>query len=326
MDSVIVQASPSLALVKYWGKQQVGKNIPATSSLGVTLDRLVTTTSIECTTGQDSVTIDGVDYRDAKVMGYLSFLKNELQLKDRFIIDSSNNFPGASGLASSSSGNAALALGLSQFSKKELTQQQLSRLAQVGSGSAARSVFGGFTTMKAGSDYAEQLYSADFWPDLRIIVCAISTEKKEISSGDAMNHVRDSSVFYKSWLESSKDLFRAGLLALKNRNLELLGSVMQRSYKQMVATMLGADPPILYWLPQSIELVHFCHSLRRRGIGAWETMDAGPQVKILCLASELSAITSALANYLDENQIIVAKPGNAPILLRQSEFQVNAVS
>jgi diphosphomevalonate decarboxylase len=323
MASTFVKSSPSLALIKYWGKQQVGENIPATSSLAITLKHLVTLTKITSNSTQDHVTIDNASDDSEKMKRYLVFLKSRLQINGTFSIESKNSFPKASGLASSASGYAALATGFAALSKKEVSRQHVSALAQAGSGSAARSIFGGFTVMRAGKDHAEALYDSEYWPELRIIICMVTKKEKEQSSGAAMNAVRESSVFYKSWLDSSEKTFNQGIDALKHRDLEALGGAMQLSYKRMFGTMLGANPPILYWLPQSVELMRLCSSLRRQGIGAWETMDAGPQVKILCQNSQLPVILAQVNSLLGRDQIIITEPGNGAGLIDESEYRMN---
>lgn len=323
-SSIYVKASPSLALIKYWGKKQEGTNIPATSSLAVTLKELVTVTKITPTAAQDCLTIDGAVEESEKMKRYLALLKDKLGIKGTFAIESFNNFPKAAGLASSSSGYAALAKGFSALSSQQFDLRQLSALAQMGSGSAARSIFEGFTTMKAGNRFAENLYNARYWPELRIIVCLVTVDEKEMSSSAAMNAVRAQSIFYSNWLEASEKHYQSGLKALLHKDLDALGIAMQLSYQQMFATMLGTDPPIFYWYPQSVALIRLCRDFRKQGVSAWETMDAGPQVKILCLDSQISVILPRLSELINKDRLIVTTPGLGASLIDESEYQTYA--
>ena len=108
-------------------------------------------------------------------------------------------------------------------------------------------------------------------------------------------------------------MLERALDALKSRDIFALGEAVRHSYMSMFATMMGAAPPILYWKPQSVAVIRACALLREEGLQAWETMDAGPQVKILCLASEAEAIRAGIADQVPEIDIerdtLVTGPG-----------------
>lgn len=309
MNKITVKASPSLALIKYWGKDDHGTNIPATSSCAVTLDGLETTTTVSLTSYENKVIINGRPDTSSRMMTYIDYLKTQLGIEENLSVESTNNFPTAAGLASSSSGYAALAAACVKLSHKKLSKQEISALARVGSASASRSVFDGFVVLRAGKEFAEAYLMPDYWPQFRIVIVSVLNQKKEISSREAMNHVKKTSVFYNSWLSSSHNLFIKGTDALKKKDINSLGSIMQQSYKQMFATMFGADPPLLYWQPDSISLMRECSLLRKEGIHAWETMDAGPQVKIVCLEHELPVVRDRIAKLNDKWEITVSRPG-----------------
>jgi diphosphomevalonate decarboxylase len=288
----VYRASPSLALIKYWGKRSTRLNIPATASVGITLGELFTETRVACQEPLDEVIVDGRPHlgESPRFRRFFDALRRSLRLDVHFRVESRNNFPGSAGLASSSSGFAALAWACTAAAGRELPAARLSALARIGSASAARAVFGGFVLLPAGARSAQPLFGPDHWPDLRVVVVTIQPEPKEIPSRQAMELVRRSSPYYRAWVRSAPALLNEALAALQARDLERLGRAAGASYLRMVATMLAADPPILYWLPASVALIRECRALRREGIGAWETMDAGPQVKILCAAAEVEAI------------------------------------
>jgi diphosphomevalonate decarboxylase len=210
--------------------------------------------------------------------GLRSSLRTSLHFETRSI----NSFPTAAGLASSSSGFAALAGACARVAGREPTPSELSALARVGSASAARSIFGGFVLLPAGSRFAEQVFDARHWPSLRIVIAIVRIGRKPVSSREAMFRTTATSPYYREWVSRSRALLPDALSALGARDLEKLGDIMLASYSMMHAAMLAARPPIMYWLPTTIAVIHACRDLRSRGTGAWETIDAGPQVKVLC--------------------------------------------
>lgn len=301
------ETSPSLALIKYWGKRAGGINLPATGSLAATLDALTTTTRVR-TAANDELLIDGVVQEPERAAPFFAEARRILGVGVHFHAESVNSFPQAAGLASSSSGYAALALACSRLVASvapepalrlraaSLSLRELSALARVGSASASRALLGGFVLLPAGGRFARSLAPAEHWPELRVLVSVVSREAKELSSRAAMARTQATSPYYRAWVGSASGELSDAVAAIQSRDLERLGRAMRRSYLRMFATMLGCDPPLLYWTPSSVALIRECERLRAEGLGAWETMDAGPQVKVLCLASELARIRERLAS------------------------------
>ena len=353
MRTAYAEASPSLALIKYWGKQEDGVNIPATTSIAVGLDALRTRTTVRtgtpghaadmpshgtgtpshaagtphhtAGTGLDespdfSVTVDGEiqdPHHFSAVINALRSRARELGVRragDRLDIESHNNFPTAAGVASSSSGFAALVLALDAYFELNLEPQEASRTAREGSGSAARSVYDGFTRFDAGASAARQLYPADYWPELRVLVALTDTGRKPTGSRSGMNHTRNTSPFYRPWVDDSFSLAEAAARALGNRDIEALGTHMRESYLRMTGTMLAASPAVIYWKPESLALIELCARLREQGIAAWETMDAGPQVKILTTDTDLAAVRDAVEQSGAARRTIESAAGGTVIM------------
>ncbi len=287
------RAGPSLALTKYWGKTVKGDNLPATPSLAVTLGGVQTETRAEAAE-LDSVTVNGVHQDPARFAPFFDGLRQALGTATRFRAWSSNNFPTAAGLASSSSGFAALAGACARAAGFDPPLSDLSRIARAGSASAARSVFGGFVLLPAGGRRARQIAGPEHWPELRIVVAVIDPGPKPVSSRRGMEETRSSSPYYFSWIKESSSLLPEALRALRDRDIELLGETARRSYSLMHGAILGSRPPLLYWLPGTVAAIHACAALRAAGVGAWETIDAGPQVKVLCLYRDAATVSSAL--------------------------------
>ena len=309
---VLCRTSPSLALVKYWGKKSTQQNLPATPSLAVTLGGVHTETRVRIA-GSDSIRLNGEPIALDRFTPLFDSLRRAAGRQVCFQVESSNDFPSSAGLASSSSGFAALTVACARILELDLSPAQLSAFARSASASAARSLFGGFTLLPAGGFAAEQLYGSDYWPELRILIALVSREAKPISSRAAMEATRLSSPYYRAWLRNAGQLLDPALKALETRDISALGPVVRLSYSRMHAALLASSPPVLYWLPNSVAILRECQHLRDEGVGAWETMDAGPQVKVLCLASDVATISGRLQEVDPQLKIIVASVGEGPV-------------
>jgi diphosphomevalonate decarboxylase len=252
---------------------------------------------------------------------FFANLRKQTGIRCGFQVDTTNNFPTAAGLASSASGFAALAMACTGAAGKEVPLETLSAVARLGSASAARAVFGGWVILRSGARAAEPLFDCGYWPELRVLVVAVEKGAKPISSRQAMEHVRKTSPYYRGWLRSSEEAVTAALQAIKEKDLTRLGQTMRTSYMRMFASMLAADPPVVYWLPESVRVIHECEQMRQDGLTAWETMDAGPQVKILCRKADLPDVKARIGRLSGVGSILVAKIGPAPVVekLREAE-------
>jgi len=293
-EEAYCRAGPSLALVKYWGKSVKGENLPATPSLAVTLGEVHTETRV--TLGHtDSVSVDGTPQDPTRFAPFFETLRTSLGVSAHFHASSRNTFPTSAGLASSSSGFAALAGACARAAGLDPSPTDLSSIARAGSASAARSVFGGFVLLPAGGSRARQVFGPEHWPDLRIVVAVVAEGPKPVSSRRGMEATRATSPYYFSWIKESAALLPEALRAVRDRDVELLGETARRSYSLMHGAILGGKPPLLYWLPGTVAVIHACAALRAAGTGAWETIDAGPQVKVLCLEKDTRTVVSAVA-------------------------------
>ena len=300
--AVTAVAGTNIAVVKYWGKRDVALNLPATGSLSLTLDRLGTQTTVAFDDGdRDRLVLDGApagDAATARVSAFLDRVRARAEIARRALVTSDNSVPTASGLASSASGFAALALAATRAAGLALAPPELSALARVGSGSAARSIFGGFVEMARGeradgSDaVARAMPEGDGW-DVRLVVAITATGPKAIGSTAAMTHTARTSPFYAAWIAAVPGDLAAAREAIAARHLPSLGAVAERSALRMHAAALAADPPIIYWNAATLAAIDCVHTLRARGMSVFFTIDAGPHVKALsrprCAPSPASA-------------------------------------
>jgi diphosphomevalonate decarboxylase len=235
-------------------------------------------------------------------------------------ITSVNTFPTGAGLASSASGFAALALAASHAAGLDLSPSELSALARRGSGSAARSIFGGLVEMHPGSlptgedAHAAPLDHAADWP-LRMVVAVVSEEAKATSSTDGMDLTTRTSAYFPAWTqEVGRDLQQARE-AIARRDLQHLGEVTEASCLKMHASAFAARPGVVYLRGPTLEALHALRALRQSGVGAWFTADAGPQAKALCHQHDVEAVVATLAAVPGVVRTLVCGPGEGARVL-----------
>ncbi|MEN8254719.1 MAG: diphosphomevalonate decarboxylase [Verrucomicrobiota bacterium] len=293
-------APSNIALCKYWGKRDAALNLPVNSSLSISLGHLGTRTEVE-RSGMDAVYLNGdpVDPNDSFAVRTLSFLDPfRPYLSDTcFTVRTENNIPTAAGLASSASGFAALVMALDDLAGWGLGPKRLSMLARLGSGSAARSVYDGFVQWHAGSNpdgtdsFAEKIDNE--WPEFRIGVLELSSAPKPVGSRDGMNRTVETSELYKSWPQQAAADLETIRAAIDAHDFPLLGKTAERNALAMHATMLAAWPPLIYLQPETIEQIHKAQRIRSEGLEVYLTIDAGPNIKLLFLEENETAVVDA---------------------------------
>ena len=311
------RANINVALVKYWGKRDAALNLPATGSISLTLAGL----GVEARVGLDDGDRDRLEIEGAaaagdeagRLAGFLDLLRTEANLPRRATVVTRSTVPRGAGLASSAAAFAALALAGSRAAGLRLEPPALSALARRGSGSAARSVFGGFVEWRRGErpdgrdSVAEPLAAVDHW-DVRVVVALVTRARKAVSSREGMARAA-ASPFYPAWVDGAEADLRDARAAIRARDLEALGTVAERSALAMHAVGLAARPPLLYWRGATVECVHRLWTLRKEGTPAWVTIDAGPQVKALCAPDAAPRVAEALAAVPGVERVLTCAPG-----------------
>lgn len=311
-------AHANIALIKYWGKRSVDLNLPATGSISITLDALKTETSLQFdhSLSTDQFLLDGQPATPAQLKKVSQFLDLMAGTDERPFarISSRNSFPTGAGLASSASGFAALAAAASHALHKAQSLQELSRLARQGSGSAARSVYGGFAEMKCGNDetgeddYAVSLFDEDYW-DLRVLIAITDQKQKSVGSTEGMKRTSQSSAFYESWVASSQTDITTMRNAISQRDFTRMGELAEQSSFKMHGLMLSSAPPLLYWNAATVKAIHTVWGMRNQGTEAYVTIDAGPQVKVLCRPESIDSLKKALEDVEGIQQVMESGPG-----------------
>ncbi len=315
VNSGKARAHTNIALIKYWGKADETYIIPMNNSLSVTLDRFYTETKVtfDESYDKDTLILNGevvAENEAVKISKFMDIVRELGGTSAHAYIESENYVPTAAGLASSASAYAALAAACDKALNLGLTGKALSRLARRGSGSASRSIYGGFVEWEKGHDDATS-YSfpveADNWEnDLAMIFVVINSKSKKVSSRAGMSLTRDTSRFYQYWLDHVDEDITAVKHAINQKDFKQLGEVIEANGLRMHATNLGAQPPFTYMVDDSYLVMDIVHQCREAGYPCYFTMDAGPNVKILVEKKNQQAVIDALYKSFDEAQIIAS--------------------
>lgn len=296
-------AHANIALVKYWGKRDAALNLPATGSLSITLAGLTTRTTVRLHDGpEDRVQLDGVPAAEPvrqRISRFLDLVRAEAGITARAEVVTANDFPTGAGLASSASGFAALALASSRAAGLALPPPALSALARRGSGSAARSVFGGFVEMHRGErpDGADAIAEPVAPPEalpLAVLVAITAEGPKGTSSTAGMERSAATAPYWDAWVASAPADLAAMRAAVRAGDLARVGELTEHSCFKMHGLMLATRPAILYWNEATVAVIHRVRALRAAGRAAWVTMDAGPQVKVIAAPVDGEAVAAAL--------------------------------
>ncbi|MGO2082624.1 diphosphomevalonate decarboxylase [Vagococcus sp.] len=325
----LCRAHTNIALIKYWGKRNEELFLPMNSSLSLTLDAFYTDTkvSLDETLEEDLFFLDGElqpEKERQKITHFLDLFRQAANQTIKVRVESYNHVPTAAGLASSASAFAALAGAANQAFNLGLSLPTLSTFARRGSGSSTRSLFGGFVEWKMGIDddstssYAIPIDNADW--DIAMLVIAVNKSKKKLSSRVGMKQTVATSPFYPAWVESAATDLIEVKKAIAARNFIRLGEITEANGMKMHGTMLGATPPISYWEPDSIKAIKKVQEIREQGLPCYVTMDAGPNVKVLCRQSDIEQIKQYLLNYFKSEQLISSKVGAGIQLLKHSDW------
>lgn len=314
------KAHTNIALIKYWGKRNESLILPTNNSLSLTLDGFYTETTVHFSEYLekdrfflDNKKVVGVPLN--RVTSFLDLVRSLAGKENLFAeIQSVNKVPTAAGFASSASGFAALAAASSRALNLNLNEQELSRLTRQGSGSACRSVYGGFAEWQQGSQldgadsYAVQIASEDHW-DVRMAAVVLSAEEKDVSSREGMKRTVDTSPFFEGWVNSIPADLKTIKEGISSRDFTKVGEVTEANCLKMHATTLGATPPFTYWHHSTLLVMQAIQSMRKKGIPAYFTIDAGPNVKVLYLPEFEDIIKNELQALPGVKDVVLSRAG-----------------
>jgi diphosphomevalonate decarboxylase len=315
-STAVAVASPNIALIKYWGNRDDALRVPANGSISLTLGGLETVTEVifQSRRRKDSLTINGrpatPEARD-RVSRHLDGIRAMAGLASGARVRSRSNFPPSAGIASSAAAFAALTVAAAHAAGLQLDPKVISTLARRGSGSACRSIFGGFVEWQAGSgdadSFAAPLLPGDYWPlvDLLAIV-----SRKPKATGSTRGHaLAASSPIQAARLADTPRRLSECRAALNGRDFDRLAAIVELDSNLMHAVMLTSQPPQLYWLPETVRVMHAAAEWRRAGLEVCTTVDAGPNVHCLCAPAAAAGVARRLRGLPGVLAVVRCPPG-----------------
>ncbi|MBX3224775.1 MAG: diphosphomevalonate decarboxylase [Labilithrix sp.] len=316
--TAVALAHPNIALSKYWGKRAGGGNVPAVPSLSVTLAGLATTTTVtfDDALAEDALVLNGAPAGGgplARATELLGRVREAAGLRARALVVSTNDFPTASGLASSASGFAALAVAAVRAAGLDYPAERVADLARRSSASAARSLFGGFVELDG--EVARPVAPPGQIP-LEVLVCVTTEAPKAVSSRDGMALTAAESPYYAGWLETAPRLHAELRAALLAGDLETTCALAERSALAMHASAFAAG--VVYVSGATLDALAAVRALRREGVIAYATMDAGPHLKCLVHARDAARATERLSRTPGVLRVIRAVAGGGARVLPSS--------
>ncbi|MXY94763.1 MAG: diphosphomevalonate decarboxylase [Caldilineaceae bacterium SB0664_bin_27] len=331
------RAGSNIAFIKYWGVAAAGEdlNIPLNNSISMTLADAHTTTTVAWDDGaclpEDTVAIDGVQLQGApaeRIVAHLDRLRALAGVPYKARVVSNNNFPMASGIASSASGFAALTVAGAAALGLRLNATRLSSVARQGSGSASRSLFGGYVEWERGwgrgesessslldsRSVAHQMHDESHWA-LRDVIAIVSTGAKRVSSSSG-HRLAATSPLNAARTRCVSDWLKKVRRAIAERDLSLLGPVLELDALAMHGVMMTSTPSLLYWQSGTLEVLQAVRSWREdEGVPVYFTIDAGPNVHLICEADSAAEVERRVGALPEVERVLTSGPGTGSELL-----------
>lgn len=319
-------AHSNIALIKYWGRSQhhdPNLNIPLNDTVSITKYgltdgiQLQTHTTIEFSSDydEDQAAVGGQQIMGRhleRIIRVIDHLRDISKISYKFKMQSKNDFPTQAGLASSASAFAALALAAAYALGLKFSKEELSKVARLGSGSAARSIHGGFVYCHQGdsheTSFAEQICTQDCF-DMNAVIAIVDTGKKAITS-DEGHHLAHTSPFNEIRIKKSHEQAKEIKKLILENDFNAVGQMAEINCLYMHSVMMTSQPSLFYWQPTTLKIIKTIQQLRNDGLPYYFTIDAGPNVHCLCQSihrSELERIITAIDGV---KQTILVKPAD----------------
>ncbi len=309
-------AHPNIAFIKYWGNRDDRLRLPLNSSISMNLAGLETRTTVRFEPGleRDLLTINGEPASGDALVRTVTFLDHLRRMAGTPLharVVSATNFPAGAGIASSAAAFAALALAGSRALGLQLSERQLTVLARRGSGSAARSIPGGFVEWHAADrdedSFAESIAPPEHW-DLIDCIALIRTEHKKIGS-TAGHALAGTSPLQAARIDDAPRRLELCRTALLRRDFSAFAEVVELDSNLMHAVMMTSSPPLYYWAPESLAVMKAVADWRRENIEACFTLDAGPNVHVLSTAQYAGEVKARLETMPGVQAVLSSSPG-----------------
>jgi diphosphomevalonate decarboxylase len=314
-------AHPNIAFIKYWGNQNDALRIPSNGSISMNLAGLTTHTRVtfdshlpEDILDLNGVRMDGPELK--RVSSHLNLVRGIRGLSIKAHIFSQNNFPTGSGIASSAAAFAALTLASTTALGMQMEEKDLSRIARRGSGSACRSIPGGFVEWTAGTEdrdsFAFTIADADAW-NLTDCIAILESKPKKVGSTEGHSLAKTSPLQAARVQDAPRrlDICRE---AIQQRDFLELAEAVELDSTMMHAVMMTSTPALFYWSPATLRILKSVISWRKSGIPVAASVDAGPNVHVLCETGAAAVVAKRLTELSEVQEVFLSGPGGPALL------------
>ena len=315
MKQAIAKAPANIAFIKYWGKKNEELRLPMNNSLSMNLSEIFTITMVrfDHKLKRDTVYIDGNPAKNQdkhRVITHVDRIRHLGNIDTPVEVESKNNFPPGTGMASSASGFAALTMAAAAAANLRLSKKKLSILARLGSGSACRSIPDGFVEWKTGESsddsYAVSIFQPNYW-EIRDVIAVVGENSKKMSSTEG-HAFSESSPFFRARIKGMKKKAITMKNAIRDKNFIEFGELLEAEAINMHAVMMTSTPALYYWTPETLRVMLAVGDWRNEGISCYFTIDAGPNVHVICPAGDADTVQRKLRRISGVNKIILNTP------------------
>lgn len=322
ISTAAAAAHPNIAFIKYWGNQDNALRIPANGSLSMNLDGLETRTTVQFDTRMegDRLILNGEPAKGdalARVSATLDRIRQLADLRTSALVRSDNSFPTGTGIASSASAFAALTLAGVTALGLCLSERELSQIARTGSGSASRSIPGGFVEWQAGTDhgssFATSIAGPEHW-DLVDYIVLVSGQHKVVGSTQG-HQLAGTSPLQAARVADAERRLEICRKALLERDFPVFAEIVEQDSNLMHSVMMTSSPPLYYWEPGTLDIINAVREWRKDGLQVCFTIDAGPNVHVLCPGPDAEAVKRRLTSLVNIKSILKCTPGGPAWLL-----------
>jgi len=325
MTTATAQALANIAFIKYWGNRDNTLRLPLNGSISMNLDELYTrtTVSFQPSLPFDELIINGHEVRGAgleRISYMLDIIRGMADIYELAEVISENNFPSGVGIASSASAFAALALAGSKAAGLSLSEPELSRLARRGSGSASRSIPGGFVEWQTGiSDEDSFAFSIADPAHWNLVDCVAIVSASHKKTGSTEGHgIAATSPLQAARVADAPRRLEICRKAILERDFNTFVSIVELDSDLMHAVMMTSTPALHYWKPASLEVMNCVRQWRMEGIPVCYTVDAGPNVHVICLETEAHVIDRRLREIAGVENVLVARAGGPATIIENT--------
>ncbi len=318
----------NIAFIKYWGKTDPETRVPQNNSISMCLSNLYSICTVKF---DEKYAEDEVQFLNEKVVKdreikriieTLDRVRNKAGISYKAKVVTKNNFPKATGIASSASGLSSLTVAAAKAAGLDLNKKEMSKLARLASGTACRSIPDGFVEWEKGTckkdSYAKQIYPTDYW-DIVDIVAIVTKKMKKISSTNG-HSMADTSPFQETRIKNMPEKIKRFKKTLEKKDFYEFGNILEKESLNMHAICLTSKPPILYWEATTMTIMRKVREWRSKGLPVYFTIDAGPSVHIICKGKSAEIVQEKLKKIKGIDRISLNRSAKGAKIIKKHLF------